>query len=99
MNKKKQAQRMANHPKVKGYTDKFAREIAEMLTTQFERAKEEAQKSGEDFKFDMNGEMKALLEEKGKEMGSFVKDMVGQERKQEITRAATRNHVVKVSIR
>ncbi|MNB73746.1 hypothetical protein D3C81_496860 [compost metagenome] len=95
----KQAKKMANHPKVKGYTEKFAKDIAEMLTEQFEKAKEEAQKNGGEFKFDMNGEMKGILESKGKEMGAFVKNMVNQENKRETTRAAMRNHAVKVNIR
>ena len=96
---KKQAKKMAAHPKVKGYTEKFAHEIAQILTDQFEVAKNQAQENNGEFKFDMNVEIKKILEEKGKEMGTFIKSFTNEQQQKEMTRATFKNHAIKVSIR
>lgn len=98
MNKKK-INKMANHPRIKQHTEKFASEIALLLTQQFEKAKAEADANGGEFKFDMNGEMKIALEEKGKQMSSFIQTIMEDHKKETLNRQIHRNHAVKVSIR
>lgn len=96
---KKQAKMISKHPKIKQQTERFASEIAQLLTQQFEKAKAEADANGGEFKFDLNEDIKNTLEEKGKEMSSFVLTMMEDQKKKNFNQQQYRNHAIKVSIR
>jgi hypothetical protein len=96
---KKNNNKLSRHPKIRKQTEKFANEIANILVLQFEKAKQEADKNGGNFNFDMNGELKKVLEEKGKEMSNFVKDTLDKEKRKYLQQQEFKKHTVKVSIR
>ena len=99
LNKKQLNKQLYKHPKIKKQTEKFANEIAQLLTQQFEKAKEEADLNGGEFKLNLNDDVKNVLEEKGREMSSFIKTMIEDQKKESISKQQYRNHAVKVSIR
>jgi hypothetical protein len=93
MSKKKMAKNLQSHPKVQKYTEQFAQEVAQMLISQFEKSKEQDEKV-----FVPSEEFNHVMEQKGKDLGNFVKSLM-EETKKENEKMVAKQNLLKVTIR